>query len=303
MADDVSVTFGADAGDLIEALAEIDADLKATVASLGQLASASGSAGNALGQMGTRGASASKQLTDATKENEKALKAATKEWENSFAPIDRAFARTVSGMVTGTRTIQQSVRSAAQSMLTSFIDSAEQSVTHWIASELAKTAATQAGAAARSTADSSGQSTSLITLVENTLQAIGTDAAKVFADVFAFFAPDMGPAAAGPATAAAGTVAAVASAVPHRATGDWDVPQDMLAFIHKGEAILPADFASGFRAAVASGGAGGRGGAPAANFSIQAMDGASVQRVLGANHGAVAAALKRAWRHGSGSAR
>lgn len=300
MADDVSVTFGADAGDLIEALAEIDADLKATVASLGQMASASGSAGAALSQMGSKGASASKQLAQATKDNQDTLKAATKEWQSAFAPIDRAFAQTVSGMVSGTHTVQQNIRSAVQSMLTSYIDLAEQSLSHWIASELAKTMATETGAAARSAAENSGQSTSLIGLIENALKAIGADAAKVFADVYAFFSPILGPAAAAPATAAAGAVTAVGSTLTGYAAGTWDVPQDMPAFIHKGEAILPADFASGFRAAMAGGG-GGRGGSPSASFSIQAMDGASVQRVLGANHGAVAAALKRAWRHGSGS--
>lgn len=299
MADDVSVTFGADAGDLIAALAEIDADLKATVASLGQMASASGSAGAALSQMGSKGASASKQLAQATKDNQDTLKAATKEWQSAFAPIDRAFAQTVSGMVSGTRTVQQTIRSAAQSMLTSYIDLAEQSLSHWIASELAKTTATETGAAARSAAENAGQSTSLIGLIENALKAIGADAAKVFADVFAFFAPVLGPAAAGPAAAAQGTVMAIGGDIASAAVGMWSVPQDMPAFIHKGEAILPADFASGFRAAVAGGG--GRGGSPSASFSIQAMDGASVQRVLGANHGAVAAALKRAWRHGSGS--
>lgn len=300
MADDVSVSFGADAGDLIAALAEIDADLKATVASLGQMASASGSAGAALSQMGSKGASASKQLAQATKDNQDTLKAATKEWQSALAPIDRAFAQTVSGMVTGTHTVQQNIRSAVQSMLTSYIDLAEQSLSHWIASELAKTTATETSAAARSAAENSGQSTSLIGLIENALKAIGADAAKVFADVYAFFAPVLGPAAAGPAAAAQGTVMAIGGDIASAAVGMWSVPQDMPAFIHKGEAILPADFASGFRAAVASGG-GGRGGSPSASFSIQAMDGASVQRVLGANHGAVAAALKRAWRHGSGS--
>lgn len=303
MADAVSVSFDADAGDLLAALAEIDADLKATVASLGQMASASASAGTALGQMGSKGTSASKQLSDSSKTGQTAAQALTKAWDGVGTAVEKSFTQAVGGVVRGTETMQKAVSTVAQSALNSFVNAAEQSVIAWVKSELTKTAATETGAAARSSAESQGQSTSLITLVENALKAIGADAAKVFADVYAFFAPILGPAAAAPATAAAGTVAAMGSALTGYAAGTWDVPQDMPAFIHKGEAILPADFASGFRAAMTGGAGGGRGGAPSASFSIQAMDGASVQRVLGANHGAVASALKRAWRHGSGSAR
>ena len=276
MANDLSVSFGADASDLLAALKDIDANLKTVLASFGQLAG--------------------------VKTNIETANKATKEWEKALQPIDRAFSQSIMGIVRGTQTAQQAIRRFSQSMVSSLIDDAEKSTMNWVASELAKTTATQIGAAARSNAENSSQSTGLIKLIDLTLKAIGIDAAKTFGDVFAFFAPDMGPAAAAPAEAAAAAVSGGAfGLLPHLATGAWDVPRDMAAFIHRGETVMPADYASGFRAAVS--GNGGRGGSSSPQISIHAMDGASVKRVLGANHGAVASAMRRAWKHGSGGLR
>ena len=269
---------------------------------MGALVQGATAAGAALAKMADSGAQSMTKVTDATKQQQTALKQATREWEQAMAPVTSAFNQSFNAILKGTETTQQAVRKFSQSLVSSLISDTERSVENWLAGELAKTTATQIGATARATADNQGQSVGLVKLAELALQAIGIDAAKTFADIFAFFAPDLGPAAAAPAEAAAAAVSGGAHGLlPRSATGAWDVPADMPAYIHRGEAILPADFASGFRAAVSGGGA--RGAAPSAQFSIQAMDGASVRRVLGNNHGAVAEALRKAWRSGSGHLR
>jgi hypothetical protein len=297
---DVSVSFGADASDLLTALQEIDADLKAMLASMGALVTASDSAGAALTKMADSSTGAMNSATNAMRKAGSANQQAMRQWEQAFHPVDRAFSESISGIIRGTQTAQQAIRRFSQSMVASFIDDTEKSVTRWLSAELAKTTATQIGSSARANAENQSQSSGLVSLVELALKAIGIDASKTFADVFAFFAPDMGPAAAAPAAAAQGAVMAVAGDIAVADVGIWDVPRDMLAYIHQGETVMPANFADGFRSA-ASGAR--NGGGPSAQIAISAMDGASVKRVLGANHGAVAQALRRAWRHGSGGLR
>jgi hypothetical protein len=297
---DVSVTFGADASDLIQALQQIDADLKAMIESLGAVVQSSTEAGAALAKMADSSAASVERAGQRMGKAGDPLKKATKEWEQAFHPVDRAFTESISGIIRGTQTAQQAIRRFSQSITASFIDDAEKSLTKWLSTELAKTTATQIGAGARATAEDQSQSTGLVKMVELALKAIGVDASKTFADVFAFFAPDMGPAAAAPAAAAQGAVMAVAGGIAVADVGIWDVPRDMLAYIHQGETVMPANFADGFRSAASGSRAGG---GPSAQIAIHAMDGASVKRVLGANHGAVAAALRRAWRHGSGGLR
>jgi len=297
---DVSVSFGADASDLLTALQEIDADLKAMLASMGALVTASDSAGAALTKMADSSTGAMNSATNAMRKAGSANQQAMRQWEQAFHPVDRAFSESISGIIRGTQTAQQAIRRFSQSMVASFIDDTEKSVTRWLSAELAKTTATQIGSSARANAENQSQSSGLVSLVELALKAIGIDASKTFADVFAFFAPDMGPAAAAPAAAAQGAVMAVAGDIAVADVGIWDVPRDMLAYIHQGETVMPANFADGFRSAASGSRAGG---GPSAQIAIHAMDGASVKRVLGANHGAVAQALRRAWRHGSGGLR
>ncbi len=232
------------------------------------------------------------------------VRQATQAWQSVFAPIDRAFAGSIRGIIQGTQTVQQALARMEVSLIASFAESAEKSATSWIASELAKTTATQAGTAARGAAGDSANATSLAQIAENALQAIGAAAAQAFAGVYAFLSPELGPAAAAPAEAAQATVLAAAGSVPGLAVGAWEVPADMLAMVHRGESVVPRDFASGLRAAAPGAGTGARTpAAPSANFTIRALDGASVRRVLADNHGAVAGALRRAWRQGNAGLR
>jgi hypothetical protein len=120
--------------------------------------------------------------------------------------------------------------------------------------ETEKTTATVTGVAARNTAETAGNATSIIGMLTNALKAIGVDAAQTFGGVFAFLAPEMGPAAAaGPATAASAAVLAAAGSVAAFDVGAWEIPHAMLGILHPGETVMPASFASHFRAATGGG--------------------------------------------------
>ena len=141
--------------------------------------------------------------------------------------------------------------------------------------EDAMTTASVAGAGERASADAAASSTGILAMLGNALKAIAVDAGQTFAGVFAFLAPILGPAAAGPAAASQATVLATAISIGGGfETGAWNLPSDRLALVHAGETIMPADFASGFRSAVG----GGSGGAANVTFApqVSAVDAKSV---------------------------
>jgi hypothetical protein len=127
--------------------------------------------------------------------------------------------------------------------------------------ETAKTTATVTGASERAAADETASSGSILSMIGNALKAITVDAGQTFAGIFAFLAPTLGPAAAGPAAASQASVLATAATLGIGGfdVGAWNLPSDMLAVVHAGETILPANFAAGFRGAVSGGSGGGSG--------------------------------------------
>lgn len=124
--------------------------------------------------------------------------------------------------------------------------------------EAAKTEAVVAGAAARAGAETTGAAAGIGTQIAAAITSIGIDAGKVFAGVFGFLAPVMGPAAAGPAAAAEATT--FAAGLAPLATGAWEIPSVMPALLHPGEMVVPANYASGLRSQASGGGSGGQGG-------------------------------------------
>jgi hypothetical protein len=104
----------------------------------------------------------------------------------------------------------------------------------------------------------------------NAIKSIMADAGKTFAGIFAFLAPEMGPAAAGPAAAGMGAVEAVTAMVPALAVGTPWVMKTGLAMIHQGEAVVPAQVNQAWQ------GGGGGDTHVHAHFNISAMDGHSV---------------------------
>jgi hypothetical protein len=246
-----------------------------------------------------------KHNADIASLNDKSLKEQEQQWNSYLSPITSAFDQSITGMIQGTQTLAQASARAAQSILMSFVRMAAQRLESWVVSELAQVTATQAaetakttattvGATARTAADTAGSAASIASVVGDAIKWIMTEAAKVFASVFAFLAPTMGPGAAAPAAAsmvAVEAVASLASGAPGMATGSFDVPQDMLANLHAGEMVVPATFAEGIRNATS--GRGGGGTPVGMTVNINAIDTQSGAAFLRQQLPALASSLSR----------
>jgi hypothetical protein len=125
------------------------------------------------------------------------------------------------------------------------------------AGENAKVQATLAANAAIAASDTSTSVTSGKAAYAGYFGAIEADAAKAFADVYAWASPALGPLAAIPAAGAYAVVAAKTALIPSFDIGSNYVPSTGLAMVHQGERILPAADNSQLMSALNGGGAGG----------------------------------------------
>jgi hypothetical protein len=237
-----------------------------------------------------------KFLTERQKLDIQAAQNSQRVWLSLMQPIQRAFDTSITGMILGTTTLQKAVANITQSIIGEFVSLGVKMVTNWIASELAMTTATEAGAAARTAAEGEGMAAGLALKGLNALKSIVTDSAQAFAGIFAFLAPIMGPAAAGPAAAGEATVMAAAGGIAS-AAGGWVVPSDQLAMVHQNEMILPANISQGLQSMISTNGGGGSGGPVVINVS--AIDSQDVKRFFHSNGSLLVAALNKAMRNGS----
>jgi hypothetical protein len=135
----------------------------------------------------------------------------------------------------------------------------------WIATQLGFTSATTAGAGERAIAMSAEQVAALQIQGAGARAQIAMEAAVAAAAAFADSAM-LGPpglvAAPGVSATTYGTVMAFQASVPALAVGAWNMPRDMLAQLHAGEMVVPANFASGLRGIL-----GGSGGSASMSYS------------------------------------
>lgn len=225
----------------------------------------------------------------------RAAQTSQRTWQSLMQPIQRAFDTSITGMILGTTTLQKAVANIAQSILAEFVNLGVKMATNWIASELAMTTATEAGAAARTAADGEGMAAGLAIKAANAVKSIGTDSAQAFSGIFAFLAPLMGPAAAGPAAAGEATVMAAAGGIAS-AAGGWMVPSDQLAMVHQNEMILPANISQGLQNMISANGGTGSG---AVVVNVSAIDSQDVKRFFQSNGSLLVNALNKAMRNGS----
>jgi hypothetical protein len=226
-----------------------------------------------------------------------AVQTSQRTWQSLMQPIQRAFDTSITGMILGTTTLQKAVSNIAQSIIAEFVNLGVKMVTNWIASELAMTTATEAGAAARTAAEGEGMAAGLAMKALNAVKSIMTDSAQAFSGIFAFLAPIMGPAAAGPAAAGEATVMAAAGGIAS-AAGGWVVPSDQLAMVHQNEMILPANISQGLQNMMSSSGGTGLGASPVV-INVSAIDSQDVKRFFQSNGSLLVTALNKAMRNGS----
>lgn len=238
-----------------------------------------------------------KFLSEKQKLDIQAAQNSEKAWQSLVQPIQRAFDTSITGMILGTTTLQKSVTNITQSIIGEFVSAGVKMVTNWIASELAMTTATEAGVAARTAVEGEGLAAGLALKALNALKSIVTDSAQAFAGIFAFLAPIMGPAAAGPAAAGEATVMAAAGGIAS-AAGGWVVPSDQLAMVHQNEMILPANISQGLQGIIAANGGASAGTNPVV-INVSAIDSQDVKRFFQSNGSLLVAALNKAVRNGS----
>jgi hypothetical protein len=201
------------------------------------------------------------------------------------------------------------LQSLAQAVVSQFVKMGVDVVADWAKKQLAlaalsvtgenqKTAAAAAGAAARTGISSGEAAAQEATSFGAILKSITASASETFAGVFGFLAPVMGPAAAGPAAAAQGSVLSVAAFD----IGAWSIPQDQLAMVHRNELVMPAAEAGAFRSMLSGQAQGG--GAPAGagdthvHLNVSALDHGSVKNWFGNNSRQIMKAMNQAVKNG-----
>lgn len=227
-----------------------------------------------------------KYSTEMVRLNAESIKSMATKFDDVFGQIQTSFNSSLRGLLSGTTTWAQTFKTILGDLVIYFIQAVEKMVFKWIAGQLAETVASQSAEGAKVAAATAGAAAALPEKIASFTSDIMASSARTFAGVFAFLAPFMGPAAAGPAAASQATVLAELANVPKFEFGTDFVPYTGLAIVHKGEKITPAsENASPF----SGNGAAGKKGGDTHNWYL--IDGAGVQSFVQRNAGALAAAV------------
>jgi hypothetical protein len=222
----------------------------------------------------------SKHATEMLKLDQESIAAQQKLYDSFFSGVQGAFNSQLRGLLAGTTTWAQAFKNILGDLLIKFIEYCEKSLFEYLAAEIAKTTATTTGAASRAAAEVAGSEVTLPARAGKFLSDITSDAAVVFAGIFANMAPLLGPAAAGPAAAGQATVLAELANVPKFDVGTNYVNKTGLALIHEGEQIRPAQGSGPYQA--------GGGNSMSFTFQVQALDTSDVQSFFQKNGAKIA---------------
>lgn len=200
-----------------------------------------------------------------------------------FGALQSSSDRAVAGLIKGTETWHKAMLSIIQDLEIKFVQLNVNKLINTIETEALGVKATQTAATQKIAANEAANSASTESNAVQVIKQIKSDAAATYAGVYAYLSPVMGPLAAVPAGVSAGAVAAMEGLVSLD-VGAWNVPQNMPAYLHAGEMVVPADFASGLRS---GGGVGGDN----YTISINAIDTQTGAQFLKNNASAIASAL------------
>lgn len=211
-----------------------------------------------------------------------AYKAKIKEVQSTFKglfdSIISGMDKAVTGLVTGTMSWQEAMFSVLDGIWSSIVKFVEDWVAKWLAGEATILVAHVTGNNVKVASDEVARDASSANMIFDAIKAIFVSSKQTAAGVTANLAPTMGPFAIPAGLAAGASVAALASLD----VGSWNVPSDMVANIHAGEAILPAGggIADSFRDMMKGGGPGGGAGETHNHFHGAVMDWKSIVRGL-----------------------
>jgi hypothetical protein len=276
MADDtVAIKITGDAKDLLAALQEAAQAVETTSSGM---ATSTASAG-----------------ARATKEAQRQAREQAKAWDSAFKPVETGFDTMLMGMLTKHQSFSQALAKGTATFVQSEISADVKRLGHWLSSQAAQLAGFEttknAQVAAAQTANAATAASDAATTKSSIVQHAASAAAAVYDDVAQI--PYVGWILAPPAAVAAfAGVMAFGSSVPGLAVGAWNLPNDMVAQLHAGETVMPADFASGFRSAVGGGAGDSAGGGDNYHITIQAIDTQSGAQFLKDNAKTIVTALQ-----------
>ncbi|MGB8422177.1 hypothetical protein [Paraburkholderia sp.] len=201
--------------------------------------------------------------TQLEKINQQGAQQTQTQWNNAFKTIDSTMNSSVLAMIKGTQTLQQSMIKVADQILNSMIKVILEMAERWIAGEAQKIAASQGASAVLNALGLQDAITSRVTQTATATTDIASQAAIAGAGAYAataaipYVGPALAPAAGMEAFASVMAYESMASA----AGGFYNVPENMLANIHKDEMVLPSWAAQGVRSIIQTGQGGGSGAA------------------------------------------
>lgn len=228
---------------------------------------------------------------------EKEIKVSNKkDFDDKVSPFEKAFEKSINGIIAGTQTLRGAMKSLAQSVALEFSNMGVKMLVQWAANQLRMTMATATGTAARGAIETAGAAKSMALGGATAFKSIMNSAYETMASAYKAIAgiPFIGPflapvVAAGAFTAVAGLAGSVASA-----EGGYDIPAGLnpMTQLHEKEMVLPEKYAETIR-----GLSNGEGGGGVTNVHINALDAKSVTEMFRNNPNILAPALRRAQRN------
>jgi len=238
-----------------------------------------------------------KYLTDKDKLDAQAVENSQKQWQSLLQPIQRTLDTSITGIITGTTTVQKALSNLAQSIIAEFVNSAVGSVFSSLGKVLGASLVGGGGSGGGSDQDFSGGVTGAGgdivgggiseglfgtggvsgALGLGSLVSSGGLFGSLFRGIGSLFSFEHG------------------GIVPS-AQGGWMVPSTSLAMLHTNEMVLPANISQSLQGMIAGGGT-----APSVNatFAVSAMDSQSVATFFKNNGATLVAALNQATRNGA----
>lgn len=188
------------------------------------------------------------------------VREAIKEWSQTLDPFFRSFNSGVIGIMQGTTTVAQGIRNMVKSIVGDIAEMGLKWIEQWILNKVVSTA----------------MSASEVAHAE----------AVAAANAYAAYAA-VPPLAGGMAAGAISAITSISTPLLAMA-GGYDVPEDMMAVVHKKEVVLPAHLAEGFKNIIENNGGGGGG----MVINISAVDAKGVKELFMREGASLVQALK-----------